>query len=308
MRRSIKRIVFETTYKWTQEGRLPLSVPEIKQIAGRAGRYRTANQALQENVAPPAKSIGLVTTLEESDLPMVQHALTAEPKPLSAAGIFAPNLVVERFAAYFPPETQFSYILRQMHGLSQLHPWFSLSLIEEQVKIATLIDQFKDLRVADRMIFCAAPIKCREESMVKVFLEFARCVAEQRSISLLEMPHLDLDILEKEPSGKLEYLHILEVLHLSLVCYIWLSYRFAGIFGERALAIHVKEMVEERINRGLARGRYYLKPKPRLSTQLLSGDETSSEFPFTIVPHHSAKGFTSGQQLFRVAGSKAQFL
>ncbi|KAK3065027.1 RNA helicase, partial [Teratosphaeriaceae sp. CCFEE 6253] len=36
-------------------------------------------------------------------------------------------------------------------------------------------------------------------------------------------------------------------LHKGIVAYLWLSYRFAGIFSTRGMAFHVKEMVEERI-------------------------------------------------------------
>jgi hypothetical protein len=34
-----------------------------------------------------------------------------------------------------------------------------------------------------------------------------------------------------------------------LVCYLWLSYKFPGIFRTQALAMHIKHMVEERIEK-----------------------------------------------------------
>lgn len=45
---SIKRIIFETCMKNNGQEIVPLQVSEIKQIAGRAGRYRTAEQSVKE--------------------------------------------------------------------------------------------------------------------------------------------------------------------------------------------------------------------------------------------------------------------
>jgi ATP-dependent RNA helicase SUPV3L1/SUV3 len=43
-----------------------------------------------------------------------------------------------------------------------------------------------------------------------------------------------------------------ETLHKALVLYLWLSYRFAGVFTSRPMASYVKELVEERIDKVLA--------------------------------------------------------
>jgi len=42
-------------------------------------------------------------------------------------------------------------------------------------------------------------------------------------------------------------------LHKGIVTYLWLSYRFAGIFSTRGLAVHIKTMVEERIEEVLGK-------------------------------------------------------
>ena len=291
---------------------MPLPISEIRQIAGRAGRYRTVNQDLQKNVvgaSPPANAMGLVTTLDDADLPMVQHALTTEPKPISTAGLFPPLSVVQRFSASLPPETPFSHVLLHLHELSQLHPRFHLCLIEENLRIAQLIDSFKGLSVEDRLIFCAAPTRLRVEGMENALLEFARCVGEHKSGKLLDIPNLPLDILEQEPTGKRDYLQKLENLHLILVLYIWLSFRFASVFVTRALAVHVKEMVEQRIDQALAANslKNNSKQNTKLSTQSQlrdKRDSTRSLFGASKGLTHSMvhqrsvpKSFLSGQQL-----------
>jgi ATP-dependent RNA helicase SUPV3L1/SUV3 len=81
---------------------------------------------------------------------------------------------------------------------------------------------------------------------------YARIIAEQSEGSLVDIPQLPLEVLEAEPSPSREYLRELERLHKGIVTYLWLSYRFAGLFNTRALAFHVKTMVEEKIEQVLS--------------------------------------------------------
>lgn len=104
-----------------------LTVPEIKQIAGRAGRYRSAAADTRKDAGSSddgETNIGLVTSLEDVDLPYIQQAMSIEPPPIPAAGIFPPDPVLQKFAAYFPPNVSFQYILKRLLDISQVHPLF----------------------------------------------------------------------------------------------------------------------------------------------------------------------------------------
>ena len=76
---------------------------------------------------------------------------------------------------------------------------------------------------------------------------YARRIADQSGGNIAEIEELPLEVLEAEASPSREYLRELERLHKGIVTYLWLSYRFAGIFTTRALAFHIKSMVEEKI-------------------------------------------------------------
>lgn len=335
--RSIKRIIFETTVKHNGVQLMPMKVADIKQIAGRAGRYRTADQATkgEESLSQAAKgddpavdnpdviesydakpdenkpdeskldeakltevksyeiksddsmsdeattveaklveatsdetkpdgtptvperakrqNIGLVTTLEEVDFPIVEAAMINDPEPIITAGLFPPGPIVERFSSYFPPGTPFSYILLRLHELSQVHTRFHLCGLKDQLAVADAIQPVKGLTATDRIIFCAAPANVREPLVAKFTRALATCVLEQKGGSILELPHLNLEVLDRTPSGTRKYLYDLEVLHKCIVLYLWLSYRFSGIFNTRALAIHVKDLVEDAIEKSLSK-------------------------------------------------------
>ena len=288
---AIKRIIFESSSKFDGLRRRTLSVADIKQIAGRAGRYRVAGQAAQAPVseqdlsaakgdsapplaqqAPPSpvsnEHVGLVTTLETFDFPLISSAMTTEPEPIHSAGLFPPSPILERFASYFPPGTPFSYILTRLHELSQMHSRFHLCGLKDQVWVADLIEGIPGLTISDRNIICSSPASKTDNDLWRELMPaFARCIAEQSGGNIVDIQELPLEILEADVSPSREYLRELERLHKGLVTYLWLSYRFAGIFNTRALAFHVKGMVEEKIEWVLGQFSFSEKERRRVAAR-----------------------------------------
>ncbi|KAK7514468.1 P-loop containing nucleoside triphosphate hydrolase protein [Phyllosticta citriasiana] len=266
---SIKRVIFHTTFKFNGFETVRLSLPHFKQIAGRAGRFKTAHEANQDAQAvsdgstsqdarKAQKSGGLVTAIEEEDFKWVKAHLKEEPESLKTAGIFPPDAIVERFATFFPPRTPFSFILLQLVGLSRVHSRFHMCLLKDQLKVADAIQSVEGLSVAERLTFTISPAntvgpdKTGEISHEnQLLVELAKCVGENKSGSLLEIPNFGLEVLDEIDANPRRRLAKLETLHKSLTLYLWLSYRFSGVFTTRALAFKVKEMVEERIEQNL---------------------------------------------------------
>ncbi|KAI0387837.1 P-loop containing nucleoside triphosphate hydrolase protein [Hypomontagnella monticulosa] len=260
----IKRVVFEQTHKRSKVGYRQISTSEVKQIGGRAGRYRTARQAANpgtesasngEEGPPPPKTgqPGFVTALEEDDLEIIREAFGREPKPIKSAGIQPPPSVIERFSSYFPPNTPFSYILSRLRDIARTSPRFHLCYLGEMLSIADLIQPFP-MSVYDRCVFLNAPVALREKKGAEVVQAFARCVSEMHG-DLLDIPEIDLELLDEDPyfSSPAEYLRRLEFLHKTITLYLWLSYRYSGVFRSQNLAFHVKELVETRIDEQLAK-------------------------------------------------------
>ena len=273
----IKRIVFEATSKYNGKTHVRIPIPDLKQIAGRAGRYRIAPpaklprdsvQTVGDNIGdglssksnslpterPSSTNVGLVTTLEQIDFPHLQRAMNTEAEPVMAAGIFPPSQVLVKFAAYFAPGTPFSYVLQRLHQVSSLHPRYFLCDLRDKIIIADMIEPVKNLTIEDRILFCGAPVSGRDVGFDAIVVSFAQCLANSREVSsnILDIPTLKLEILDQPMSTAREYLNSLELLHKALILYIWLSYRFAGVFTTQAMAIYLKGIVEERIDKVLA--------------------------------------------------------
>jgi len=265
---SIKRIVFEATSKSDGKTQRTLEISDIKQIGGRAGRYKSAAQAITNddgsNTEGPAAdktitqlqspknattTVGLVTALEDFDMKVVKKAMATDVEPLKTAGIFPPATILARFAAYFPSSTPFSYILLRLHQICSVHPRYHLCSYKDQIAIADVIQPFA-MTINDRMTFINAPANLRDENMIRVVQAFAKCIADQSGGELLDIGAINLELIDRDGHGK-EFLYSLEALHKALTLYLWLSYRFAGIFRSQHLAFHVKELLEAKIDKHL---------------------------------------------------------
>ncbi|KLJ07132.1 hypothetical protein EMPG_17384 [Blastomyces silverae] len=255
---SCKRIIFESVVRRLPTGLTRLTVSQVKQIGGRAGRYRSANDTANTNSSEMASSdkevesnVGFVTSLEDVDLPYIRKALDTEPEPILSAGLLPPDHIVKRFSEHFPPSTPFAYILQRLHNIAQVDSNFFLCDVQGHAGAAEAIDSIKGLSMDEKLVFLSAPTHMRDPQMSNIFREFVRCVAENRSGDLLEIDDLPIDVLDKPVSGDKGYLATLETLHRSLVLYLWLSYRCGGVFTNRALATHVKSLTEIKMDRAL---------------------------------------------------------
>ncbi|RYC54392.1 hypothetical protein CHU98_g11816 [Xylaria longipes] len=258
----IRRVIFEATHKRDSSSYRQLSVSELKQIGGRAGRFRTANHAIraatsdgEEPPQPKPSGPGLVTALEDEDLAVVVQAFDSEPEPILTAGIQPPTSAIERLSTYFPPNTPLSFILIRLREIARLSPKFHLCKLKEMLEIADVIQPFP-MSIYDRCVFLNAPVSLRDPGTARILQAFARCVSRMEGGNLNDLDEIQLELLDTKAEdwqgNQSAYLQKLEGLHKSITLYLWLSYRFSGVFGSQNLAFHVKELVETKINEYLS--------------------------------------------------------
>ncbi|MCJ1465939.1 RNA helicase [Pseudocyphellaria aurata] len=256
---SIKRVIFESTLKSNGTYLEKIGDHQIKQIGGRAGRYRAGalikDDGVSQHTAHDATpgDVGLVTSLHTVDFTTVIKGMQNEPTPVMTAGLFPTSEIISRFAAYFPPETPFSYILSRIDEISLMHPRFHKCDIKDHVRIADILEPVKNLTVNDRLIFCASPVDVRSYAGRQICRVFADCVANSSGGALLDIKELNLDILDQKAGSSPSYQAELEILHKALTLYLWLGYRFPGVFHTQEMALYVKELVRERIQEALAK-------------------------------------------------------
>jgi ATP-dependent RNA helicase SUPV3L1/SUV3 len=211
----------------------------------------------EENVEP--QNVGFVTTYDKEDYDIVRNALKNTAPPISQAGLLPTDDIVVRFSNYFPPGTPFSYVLLRLHEIAQVSSRFFLCGLKDTLMLADAIQEVKNLTIQERLTFCKAPIPMRSTGVGRYgdrFRDFvvqcARAIAEQRGGGILDIKALELELLDEEVRAERKFLARAEALHKMLVGYLWLSFRFPGVFANRPLAIHTKRLVENVIEKSLS--------------------------------------------------------
>ncbi|KAM5342331.1 hypothetical protein ACJ41O_013297 [Fusarium nematophilum] len=253
----IRRVILESVAKFDGNQNRLLTYPELKQIGGRAGRYKTARDATHGTSADDDKhKVGYVTTMDMQDLRAVHRAFSSDVDDIDAAYVTPPAAVVERFSTYFPKGTPLSFILMRIRELASVGRHFKLGIASDKLEIADAIQDIP-LNIYDRLTLCHMPVWVRAEGSLPVLRALAKIVAENGRGDLLAIKEIPLEILDIELRnfrGKpQDYLHRLESLHTAINQYVWLSYRFYGMFRDQALAFHVRSLVEERLVETLER-------------------------------------------------------
>jgi ATP-dependent RNA helicase SUPV3L1/SUV3 len=268
---AIRRVIFESTVKYDGTKFQPLAISEIRQIGGRAGRFKTAAEAVKtaldkdvlttvnageplpppkrDNNAPP----GLVTSLEDADLKYVQHCFRTDDGVPQKACIMPPSAVIKRFATYFPRNTPLAFVILRFIDMAKTSSLFFLCDYKYRFATLDIIQPF-DLSIDERLVFMASPAHIRDAADRNILCAYAAMVAERKDMELEDISELDLELLDRDiatSADDKEYLRKLEALHKGLVLYLWLSYRFTGVFRNQAKAFYVKGIVEERIDTAL---------------------------------------------------------
>jgi ATP-dependent RNA helicase SUPV3L1/SUV3 len=255
-----------------------LTIPEIRQIGGRAGRYRTSAQ--DGKSAPDSKKgassasseqkCGYVTSFESSDLDIIRKSIATDPAPIAQFGVAPTDAMVELFYNCFPAGIPYSFILARIFNTSEVSSRYFFCEVGETLEIADAIQSVKNMSVAERIKMCFAPASMRVEGQAELMKEIAEAVANQTGGDLLDLKTINFDVLDLPVKATRPYLHKLEVLHKSLVLYNWMSFRFPGVFTQRPLAMKAKQLVEKNIDECLLQFKYGDVNKTRVKSEMIT--------------------------------------
>ena len=278
---NIRRIIFSSTAKFDGEKITRLSLSQVKQIGGRAGRFGLSSSQANE--------AGKVTTLYAGDLNFVRKSLDANVKILKQAGLRPTLPIIQRFAEHFP-ECKFYDLLDRFEQVAVLGQQYFLSDMSDAKIAAKAIDRFH-LSLQDRFTLSCAPIRAEVSTELNALKEMAAAVSQSSpdsernpGLSILDMRAVRrswfmtsqaLDLLETvseeatqlkhaEPTSLKTYLKEVwplpqtpaqlvsyEGLHRVLTLYLWLNQRYPKVFYSDVLAASMKRYLEVLIDQGL---------------------------------------------------------
>ncbi|PNT74145.1 hypothetical protein BRADI_1g08847v3 [Brachypodium distachyon] len=232
---NISRIIFSTLEKFDGVRMRELTVPEIKQIAGRAGRYGSKFP------------VGEVTCLHAEDLPLLHSSLKLPSPIIERAGLFPTFDLLSVYSRLHGTDF-FHPILERFLEKAKLSPDYFIADCEDMLKVAAIVDELP-LGLYDKYIFCLSPVDVRDDISTQGLIQFAGNYAKKGTVRLKE----------RFTSGTLRVpkthnqLKELESVHKVLELYVWLGYRFEDSFPDRELAASQKSicsmLIEEYLER-----------------------------------------------------------
>lgn len=232
---NISRIVFSTMKKYDGIEMRDLTVPEVKQIAGRAGRYGSKFP------------VGEVTCLDAEDLPLLHSSLAASSPIIERAGVF-PSFDLLCMYSRLHPKKGFYQILEHFLEDAKVSDYYFISNCEEILKVAALVDQLP-LSLNDKYLFCISPVDMNDEISAQGLTQFAENYSRKGIVRLKEI-FTPATLLVPKTQNKMQEL---ESIHKVLDLYTWLSFRFQDSFPDHELASSQKAacgmLIEEFLER-----------------------------------------------------------
>ncbi|OXG65158.1 mitochondrial RNA helicase [Cryptococcus neoformans c8] len=272
----IRRIIFESLSKFNGKSQVPLSLMQIKQIAGRAGRFKTGNDLTKiSNISAPDEAPaagGIATTLAKDDLPILKELMTWSLPSISRAKLEIPTSGLVQLSTLLPASTTYAELLSHFSALAKPPSSTIIAAHDHKLPLAELVEPFRDrLSLGEMDLFCFAPVNTRDERAKEIFVNLIEDYAEEGCVLIdnifegLQTNMLDtLDQVHEilvtlppmPPPGQagskkasippfiINSLPVLETLHKTLVLYIWLSFRLEVAFPDRPKAVEYKVKCE----------------------------------------------------------------
>ena len=242
----IQRIVFETMSKWDGWMEVPLEASQVKQIAGRAGRFGMGAEG------------GIVTTLEPSDLPLLKAAMDTQPESLRYARVgFISTTIMDLFAA-LPRDSTATTVREALLYCSVLPP--RMAVMDPSAKEADTmryIDSFsQELAAAERALLLACPFPSMDDQCKAVLGAMFSTYRDRLSVDLRKillesglLESLEQVLVARQANGVLfrprKDLAGLETLHSVLTVYAWLALRNGIAFHAYDLAVALRKATQE---------------------------------------------------------------
>ncbi|CAI9118415.1 OLC1v1019983C1 [Oldenlandia corymbosa var. corymbosa] len=221
---NISRIIFSSLMKFDGVEFRQLTIPEIKQIAGRAGRYGSKYP------------VGEVTCLSSEDVPLIHTALSSPSPVLEKAGLFPSYDLLLMYSRLHPKHGLYQ-ILEHFIENSKLSAHYFIADCEAMLKVAAIVDELP-LTLDDKYLFVMSPVDVDNYISSQGLVQFAQNYSKRGIVRLKEIFNPGTLQVPKTQTAMEE----LESIHKVLELYVWLSFRLEDSFPDRELASSQKNI------------------------------------------------------------------
>ncbi|GMM34899.1 ATP-dependent RNA helicase [Saccharomycopsis crataegensis] len=205
---SIRKVIFSTTEKFDGGSRRRLTVSEIKQISGRAGRFKSANfgnkssssepvfdvledeKVMKEKSEPSSSSaaaVGYVTAMHNRGLSYIRSCLSHKITNIEKACLWPPDHILTEYISEFPSKTSLTHILKVYGKEVTTSELFFSSDVEPKIELCEIIEQFHQtsknqiLPIGDQLTLLKIPLSRITPLTYRIFLEFCETICSGKT-------------------------------------------------------------------------------------------------------------------------------
>ena len=220
----IKRILFSTLQKYDGIDNRYLNVSEIKQIAGRAGRYGINDFG----------EVGLLVNDSHHDKAILQKAIYGEYDLHSDTRIpIAPNLYqIKTICEVIGKNDLYSALIFFKEKLIRDHQLYKTANLESMIEIAAMIKN-KNFDLATGLNYACVPIDTNSDVHMKYFFKFLNTHIQGKTVFAPPLPEV-----VKENRNDSYSLYEAENYVKLCMAYRWLHYKYPSSYTD------IKEIVE----------------------------------------------------------------
>lgn len=229
----IRRVIFSHIYKFDGVASRMLNLTEVRQIAGRAGRF-----GIYET--------GFVNVLENDERIHIAHMLSADDTvPLEKLPVDITLLQIERLAATLHTRKIAEILMFHEERMRFEHALFAQASLGSQIRQALLVDEYAPaMSLQDKFIFTCAPIALNVPFEKDYFLLCLQSVAQS---TVRHLPIRPAWLSTESP----KYLEAAELLSHNLSLYAWLSFKYPHYFVDSQKMAEFRSEVSRYIERAL---------------------------------------------------------
>jgi hypothetical protein len=252
----LRRVVFSTMRKFDGVRERQLTAMEIKQIAGRAGRFGHHDEGVV-TALPDAGAYAQVETV-------IGNALKGDAAKLRGKAFVRPNQETVLSASEVLQTDRLGRVLRHLNDtLVAGHPDLRMADMEEMIALATLLDTV-DMPILDRLSYAMAPVDGREQLAVELLLDWARQHALRGRVHAPDFG-VNTDLLKLEARVKIA------------TSWLWLAQRYPDIFEEVETVVDLRTSLNAKIEEKLVATSVSHRRKPDEKSRRDRGTKTQRQ-------------------------------
>lgn len=236
----ISRLFFSTLQKYDGTDQRYLNVSEIKQIAGRAGRYGFAEFG----------EVGLLMSESYQDKTLLHKAVYGDyEKALDTRVSIAPNLQqIQTICETIGKDDLYAALIFFKEKMVKGHQLYKTANLEDMIEIASLLKnkKFDKFDLSEGLTYSCVPVDTDREMHTKNFFKWVSFHVQNKEIPAPNLP----DVIELEKNDSYSLYEAENYVKLCMA-YRWLHYKYPDIYTDIETVIENAKITNSYIEKTL---------------------------------------------------------